>query len=460
MSKFTNIEAEKSVLGWLSAEYGFDSIRDIAPDINPMWFEVLRPAYVKAEAIDREGREVTLERICEGLGKEALERMGGASVLAANFSSSVLEDSLLKLRELYGARCVAELGSDMGKGMSPAEAIKLLEPLVIPQGKGKLKKMRFDISNPPPPAIPSLYLAGQGICTAGNLTTLTGGVKAGKSAIIGAILASYLDNKEHLGMRSQGNGKAVVHFDTEQSPHHHHRLVLRAMQRAGLQSPPILLRSYCVIDLSIEERLEELRSELAAANREHGGIDQVIIDGVADLCHDPNDPNEAFALVNDLRRLSVKYQTNILVVLHLNPGTQISKSRGHLGSQLDRKAESVIQLEKDKEGVVTSWLSHCRDGFLPKEKGSRFSWDEDMGMFMPVRGTRRDAKAELGRAELVRIAELVLRNGPRKAEQFKHDIKTLAGVSYSTAERRFKEMKDASVIRQNLMDEWELKSSE
>ena len=81
---------------------------------------------------------------------------------------------------------------------------------------------------------------------------------------------------------------------------------------------------------------------------------------------------------------------------------------------------------------------------------------------MPLHGTRSEAKAkakaEQEKEELRRLAELIGRNGPRKAEQFKEDIATLEKISYSTADRRFKSMKGYSIIHQNLHDEWEIAS--
>jgi KaiC/GvpD/RAD55 family RecA-like ATPase len=457
---FTNIEAEKAVIGWLCSEQGFEAIRATAPDINAGWFATLSPAFAAALAIERKDRDVTSERICEAISSESLEGMGGGVVLSPQFSRSVLEDSLHKLRSLYGKRCVAELAQDMAKGMSPAEALRLLEPLATPQGGDKLKARRFDLLNPPPIAVPRLYLGGQGICTAGNLALITGQAKTGKSAIIGATLASLLDGKEHLGIRSGKADGAVIHFDTEQSRHDHHQLIKRAMHRARVSTAPDSLRSYSLADVPTPERRALLAAEMAEAKSEHGKIALVVVDGVADLCVDPNDPAEAFGLVEELHRMAIKYDCPILTILHLNPGTLTSKSRGHLGSQLERKVEAVVQLEKDSDGNVTAWLHPARHGFLTKEQGPRFGWDEEAGMFMPIMGTRKEAKqsakAEQEREELVRIAELVKRNGPRKATQFIQDIEGLQNISNSTAERRFAKMKATSIIHQNLNGEWEM----
>jgi len=203
-----------------------------------------------------------------------------------------------------------------------------------------------------------------------------------------------------------------------------------------------------------------LASEMAATRADCGRVGGVIVDGVADLCHDPNDPAEAFGLVEELHRLAIKYDCPIVLILHLNPGSLTNKTRGHLGSQLERKAESVIQLEKSDDGTVTSWLQYSRNGYLPKDQGVRFSWDDDEGMFMQVAGTRHEARAKAKtdkeRAELERLAHLVIeRNGPRKWGQFIDDLSTLC-TSKKTAERKFSKMKALSILSQTLTGEWEL----
>ena len=68
--------------------------------------------------------------------------------------------------------------------------------------------------------------------------------------------------------------------------------------------------------------------------------DIVVIDGVADLQRNTNDLEESDALVDELMKLSTQAQTHIISVLHTNPGSD--KARGHLGSSLQRKCESVL----------------------------------------------------------------------------------------------------------------------
>jgi hypothetical protein len=50
----------------------------------------------------------------------------------------------------------------------------------------------FDASNPPPPPVAILQLGEATVCTPGNISNIQAPAKAGKSAVIGAILAAFL----------------------------------------------------------------------------------------------------------------------------------------------------------------------------------------------------------------------------------------------------------------------------
>ena len=74
--------------------------------------------------------------------------------------------------------------------------------------------------------------------------------------------------------------------------------------------------------------------------------DLVIIDGVADLMKNTNDIEESQALVTDIRRINAKYDCGIILILHCN--WRDDKARGHLGTVLQHKSETVALLEHAK----------------------------------------------------------------------------------------------------------------
>ena len=86
--------------------------------------------------------------------------------------------------------------------------------------------------------------------------------------------------------------------------------------------------------------------------------DLVVIDGIADLQRNTNDLEESDALVTELMALSTLANTHIICVLHTNPGSD--KARGHLGSSLQRKAETVLFVHRVGETSVVE-PQFCRN---------------------------------------------------------------------------------------------------
>ncbi len=140
------------------------------------------------------------------------------------------------------------------------------------------------------------------------------------------------------------------------------------------------MRSYFITDLTLKQRLEVIRMEMRRSNDAGEALVAVIIDGLGDLCLDPNDAAESNALIDEMHRLAIEYNTVIVCVLHENPGSDTGKTRGHLGSQLERKAETNLRLEKDAEGITVVFCERARHTHIPKDKGMRFQWSDEAKM--------------------------------------------------------------------------------
>jgi hypothetical protein len=238
----------------------------------------------------------------------------------------------------------------------------------------------FNLACPPKEQSPRFFIDGIGICTPGNLTTVASAVKSGKSAYVGAMIAAALaegsTKVDCLGVTScNPEGLGLIHFDTEQSPRDHYELVVRALRRAQIESPLEWLRSYCLTGFPYSDIRRSLALAIQAAADRFGGIHSVLIDGVADLVADVNDQTEANELVTELHRIAIDFECPILGVIHLNPG-QADKTRGHLGSQLERKAETNLRLEKKNE-ITRVWSEKNRRAPILKEQGPCFCWSNE-----------------------------------------------------------------------------------
>ena len=180
--------------------------------------------------------------------------------------------------------------------------------------------------------------------------------------------------------KENSNG-AIVHFDTEQSPSDWHALVRRALHRSGMPHHCERLRSFPAVTFTRGERLALLEGVLEREAERAGSVDAVIIDGIADLCISPNDEGESLELIAKIHSLSHKYDCAIFLVLHENPSSELGKTRGHLGSELTRKAFANLRVDKNPDtGLSTIYGTNMRKRDLPKNQGFCFAWDDEAMM--------------------------------------------------------------------------------
>jgi len=202
------------------------------------------------------------------------------------------------------------------------------------------------------------------IGTLGNISLWIGKAKQGKTFALSMALAAaetgdWLMNKFKISLPD--NQKTVVLFDTEQSRYHVQRVVKRICRLSERQEPFNLicfgLRKY-----SPQERLELI--EYAMDNIE--GLGFVVIDGIRDLITSINDEEQSSMITSKCMKWSEEKNIHIAMVLHTNKGD--NNARGHLGTELTNKSETVISIGKDdeiKDQMVVK-PEYCRSReFLP-----------------------------------------------------------------------------------------------
>ena len=97
------------------------------------------------------------------------------------------------------------------------------------------------------------------------------------------------------------------------------------------------------------------------ALRTFEGVGLVIIDGLRDLMYDINNAKESTDVMTMLMAWTSKYNLHIHCVLHLNKND--NNTRGHIGTELENKAETVLIISKDKQDANISEVKpmHMRD---------------------------------------------------------------------------------------------------
>ena len=279
-----------------------------------------------------------------------------------------------------------------------------------------LQSCEIDYENPPDASKSIVAVNGVPLGTQDNLLCITGGEGTGKSNYVAAILTGTLGTERLPAERTLGleitpnpNGLAVLHYDTEQSEAQLHKNLGKTLQRASLKNVPKFYHSLYLASLSRKDRLKLIRESMDLFYHKHGGIHLVVIDGIADLIRSANDETESIAIVDELYRLAGIYNTCIICVLHFVPNG--IKLRGHIGSELQRKAAGILSIEKDDnpEYSVVKALK-VRDGSPLDVPMMLFGWDkaEDMHVY---RGEKsKEDKEKRKTDELITVVKEAFRN--------------------------------------------------
>ena len=175
------------------------------------------------------------------------------------------------------------------------------------------------------------------IGTYGNFSFIQGPPKSKKTFFVSLLCAAYLGDNHFSGeIRGNRQDRSLIHFDTEQSDFHSSRVFRRALDMTGVTEN---YYTFALRELSYYERIQIIEESL----EEIKNVGLVIIDGIADLVSDINDLEQSNDCVQHLMRWTAKFKCHIVTVIHSNFGS--SKPTGHLGSFLEKKCETQIELE-------------------------------------------------------------------------------------------------------------------
>lgn len=189
------------------------------------------------------------------------------------------------------------------------------------------------------------------IGTYGNFSFIQAPPKSKKTFFVSLLSAVYLKGRlpEYAdGMIGHRDGKCLVHFDTEQGRFHAHKVFRRVVDMTGMDNE--CYHTFGLRTLGYEDRLKFIEYYLYNQVEDLG---LVIIDGIADLVPDANDIQESNKVMQKLMQWTEELNCHIVTVIHSNFGND--KPTGHLGSFLEKKAETQISLEKNTvhEDMVT-----------------------------------------------------------------------------------------------------------
>jgi hypothetical protein len=212
--------------------------------------------------------------------------------------------------------------------------------------------------------------------TMGNISTFIGKAKSKKSFLVSIAVSACVGNGLFVDcMRSPlSDSDNVLYFDTEQGRYHVHKALKRICTQTNIENPENLyvfnLRKYSPAERLelIEYAIYELKPKL------------VVIDGSKDLVNDINFAPECNMVVSKLMKWSEDLNCHIITVLHQNKGDL--NARGHLGTELVNKSETVVSVTKlDNSETSIVHAEFCRNkpfadfGFEINEFGIPISSD-------------------------------------------------------------------------------------
>ena len=200
------------------------------------------------------------------------------------------------------------------------------------------------------------------IGTYGNFSFVQAPPKSMKTFFVSLLGSAFCNPKGKYtrGMDSFRDNKHFVHFDTEQGEWHAQRVFKRIQwmnKGIGLD----FYHTFALRKISYRSRIDFIEYYLDCMREEGKEIGLVVIDGVADLVSDANNLEESSAIVQKIMAWTTIYNCHIVTVIHSNNGSD--KPTGHLGSFLEKKAETQIQLSRDenKLGAITVSCKRSRN---------------------------------------------------------------------------------------------------
>ena len=387
----------------------------------------------------------------------------------AGLDSSAKQELALKnygvkrlLLPLEGTKVEKDISDFFRLGNSREDLIKLfLDYLdtIYSETMSALKSCEVDFNNPPPVAQMVVSVNDVPLGTQGNILCITGGEGTGKSNYVTALIAGAIgqsDNNKDKVMDTLGvsvcensKRKAILFYDTEQSEVQTYKNITNLLRCCGRETMPEYLKVYCLTGMSRKERLQAIIQSMDKFHYQFRGIHMVVIDGIADLIKGANDETESIAVVEELYRLAGIYNTCIVTILHFIPSGL--KLRGHLGSELQRKAAAILLIEKDTDPSVSVVKAlKVRDGSPLDVPIMQFAWDKDAGMHVYLGEKPKEEKEKRKEDELVAVARDIFgRQDFITYVDLAEQIQAILDVKERTAKSYIKFMREKEIIRKD-----------
>lgn len=174
------------------------------------------------------------------------------------------------------------------------------------------------------------------IMTKGNISLIQGRAKSRKTFGMLFIISKIL--KTNINVRS------IITVDTEQYKYHSSVFVRRLASMCPENYEKFSM--FNVRKYSKEVRFQFIEDLIVKTKP-----DLIFIDNIRDIIKDFNDIGQSDTIITNLSQLAEEFGTHICCTLHQNKGDK--NARGHLGSELTQKAETVFDIETEEGSEIT-----------------------------------------------------------------------------------------------------------
>jgi KaiC/GvpD/RAD55 family RecA-like ATPase len=194
------------------------------------------------------------------------------------------------------------------------------------------------------------------ICTKGDFSVIIGKAKSRKSFFVNILVSCLLKRERHFNRfdnyLSEPKNK-VLYFDTEQSRYD----VLKALKRLAPQGANVHnIETFSLRSLANDEKLKFVIKEIYSRN----DVGFVVIDGIKDLITSINDEAQATMISSSLLKWTDERKIHVCVILHQNKSD--TNARGHIGTELTNKAQTVLSVQKSEtdKNISIVQAEQCR----------------------------------------------------------------------------------------------------
>jgi hypothetical protein len=241
----------------------------------------------------------------------------------------------------------------IGRMITPAEIVLFGEGMAADRYESMLRATAIDaaVQYDRPPVL--FTFDGHPLLTMQNISVISGKAKSRKSGFASVLAAMTLNPNSNRtdwqrlrGQRLQAERPyqraGVLLFDTEQAQYHAWAMTRRILYMADRDdNSGNMLRTFALRDFNPADRLQFIAETIERHAHE---CSLVIIDGVRDVVMNINSEDEATLMNSWLLTITKRHNIHITCVLHENKGTDTL--RGHIGTELQNKAEAVFTVTK------------------------------------------------------------------------------------------------------------------